>query len=228
MIGKKHHSVFIVLICCFLLPSGVLFGPASAGNIGATVITAKISLIAFDISVTDVGQSFATITWKTNGNADSNLEYGLTTDYGFIRTNPLMEINHSIILGGLSPGTLYHMRVVSHNKDQNSYVSTDYTFLTLPGTPYQPEPDYSGGGTGGGTGGTLSQNISSGIPTQVTDTKSVPIAETSAIIPTAGTALPAQTATPVPTGNMQWTLIFSTFIIIVVAVAGCYFVAKKK
>jgi len=224
MIGKKHHSVFMVLICCFLLPSGVLFSPASAVNTGATVITAKISLIAFDISVTDVGQSFATITWKTNGNADSTLEYGLTTDYGFIRTTPLMEINHSITLGGLSPGTLYHMRVVSHNQGQNSYVSTDYTFLTLPATPYVPEPHYSGGGTGG----TRGQNISSGIPTQVTDTTSMTIVTSSTIIPAADASLPAQTATPAPTGNLQWTLIFSMFIITVVAVAGCYFVAKKK
>jgi hypothetical protein len=221
MIGKKHHSVFIVLICCFLLPSGVLFSPASAVNTGATVITAKISLIAFDISVTDVGQTFATITWKTNGNADSTLEYGLTTDYGFIRTTPLTEINHSITLGGLSPGTLYHMRVVSHNQDQNSYVSTDYTFLTLPATPYVPEPHNSGGGT-------RSQNISSGIPTQVTDTTSMTIVPSSAVIPASGTALPVQTSTPAPTGNLQWMLIFSTFIIIVVVVAGGYFVAKKK
>jgi hypothetical protein len=227
MTGKKNHSVFIVLFCCFLLPSGILVSPASAGNTGATLITAKISLTAFDIAATAVGQSLATITWKTNGNADSTVEYGLTTGYGSTQTNPFMETNHTITLSGLAPGTLYHWRVVSSDQDGNRYVSTDYTFRTL--------PDYVPGGGGGSAPG---QNISSGItsidttPMPTIDTTLMPMvtgnSTTTAPVP-AGTVLPVQTAAfPAPVGSMQWAIIFSTFIIIVAAGAGYYFVTKKK
>jgi hypothetical protein len=229
MTGKKNHTVFIVLFCCFLLSSGFLVSPASAGNTGATLITAKISLTAFDIAATDVGQSLATITWKTNGNADSTVEYGYTTGYGFTRTNPFMETNHTITLGGLAPGTLYHWRVMSSDQTGNWYVSTDYTFRTLPATPF-----YSGEEGGIAPG----QNISSQIPTVDTtpmptiDTTLMPVvtgnSTTTAPVP-AGTIVPAQTAAfPAPIGNMQWIIIFSILIVIVAAGSGYYFVTKKK
>jgi len=226
MTGKKNHSVFIVLFCCFLLQSGVLVSPASAGNTGATLITAKISLTAFDIAATAVGQSFVTITWKTNGNADSTVEYGLTTSYGYTQTNLFMETNHTINLGGLAPGTLYHWRVVSSDQDGNRYVSTDYIFRTLFTTPVIPETHIYGGGGGNAPG----QNISSGIP--VLDTATMPVvtgnSTTTAPVP-AGTVLPAQTtAFPAPVGSVQWTIIFSTLIIIVAAGAGYFFITKKK
>jgi hypothetical protein len=218
MTGKKNHSVFIVLLCCFLLLSGVFVNPASAVTTGATVITAKISLTAFDIAVANVGQSLATITWKTNGNADSTVEYGITTSYGSTRTNPVMVTNHSITLDRLAHGTLYHWRVVSTDQDGNRYVSTDYAFRTLPYVP------------GGGGGSAPGQNISSGIPS--IDTTLMPMvtgnSTTTPQVP-AATVLPAQTAAfPTPVGSVQWTIIFSTLIIIVAAGAGYYFVTKKK
>jgi len=229
MTGKKNHPVFIVLFCSLFLSSGVFVCPAFAGNTGATLITAKISLTAFDIAATDVGQSLATITWKTNGIADSTVEYGLTTGYGSIRTNPFMETNHTIILGGLAHGTLYHWRVESSDRSENRYVSTDYTFRTLPSTPFYP---------GGGGGSAPGQNISSGIsaidttPMPTIETALVPIvtgnSTTIAPVP-AGTIVPAQTAAfPAPIGNMQWIIIFSILIVIVAAGAGYYFVTKKK
>jgi len=227
MTGKNNHSVFIVLFCCFLLPSAVLVSPASAGNTGATLITAKISLTAFDIAATDIGQSHATITWKTNGNADSTVEYGLTTGYGSSQTNPFMETNHIITLGGLAGGTLYHWRLVSGDLGGNRYESTDYTFRTLP--YYVP---------GGGGGSASGQNISFGIPSNDTtpmpkiDTTLMPSVTgnptTTAPVP-AGTVSPAQTtAFPIPVGSVQWTIIFSTLIITGSAGAGYYFVTKKK
>ena len=161
MTGKKNHPVFIVLFCFLFLSSGVFVCPASAGNTGTMVITARISLTAFDIAVTDIGQSLATITWKTNGDADSSVEYGPTTGYGSTRTNPFMETNHTITLSGLAPGTLYHWRVVSSDRDGNRYVSADYTFRTLPKTHI-----YGGGGGGDSAPG---QNISSGMPMLVSE-----------------------------------------------------------
>jgi hypothetical protein len=146
---------------------GCLANPVSAGNTGATLITAKISLTAFDIAATAVGQSLATITWKTNGNADSTIEYGLTTAYGSTQTDPYIETNHTITLRGLASGMLYHWRVVSSDQNGNRYVSTDYTFRTLPTTPVVPETHINGGG-GGGSRAPV-QIIGSGIPMLVSE-----------------------------------------------------------
>jgi hypothetical protein len=227
MTGKKIPSVFFVLICCCILSSGMLVSHASGGNMGSTVITAKISLIAFDIAATSVNQSVATITWKTNGDADSTVEYGFTTGYGLTRTNPIMDTNHTIILAGLAPGTLYHWRVMSADPGGNRYVSTDYTFQTL--------PNYISGGRGSSEPG---QNISSGIPS--IDTTPMPTIDMTPMIIVTGnstnttpvpaeTVLPAQTAAfPAHGGSVRWTIIFSTLIIIVAAGAGYYYITKKK
>ena len=219
MTGKKNHFVFIVLLFCLFLPSGILIEPAAAGTTGTTLITAKISLLAFDIAAADINQSVATITWKTNGNADSTVEYGLTTGYGFTRTNPILDTNHTIILVGLAPGTLYHWRVVSSDQGGNRYISTDYTFRTL--------PDYVSGGGGGSAPG---QNISSKIPP--IDTTPIPIVtgNLTATDPVpAESIVPAQTpASPTPVGSVQWTILFSTILGIIAAGAGYYYITRKK
>jgi hypothetical protein len=155
MTRKKNYTLFIVLFCCFLLASGVLVSIVSAGNTDTIVISANISLDVDDIDVTDIGHSSVTITWETNGIADSTVEYGHTTGYGSTRTNPFMETDHIITLSRLAPGTLYHFRVVSSAQDGDSYVSTDYTFHTL---------SYGGGG-----GSAQAQNISSGMPMLVSE-----------------------------------------------------------
>ena len=165
MTREKKRFFFIVLFSCLLLPLGLLLSPASAGSTGAALITAKISLTGFDIAATTVGQTLVTIIWKTNGNTNSTVEYGLTTGYGSTRTNPFMETNHTVTLGGLAPGTLYHWRVVSSDQDGNTFVSTDYVCQTLPTTPVGPETNSIGDGGGTAPG----EIIRSGIPMLVSE-----------------------------------------------------------
>jgi hypothetical protein len=229
MTVKKNHSIFIVFICGFLLLSCFLAIPASAGNTAATQITAKVSIIVFDINVTDIGQTLATIRWKTNSNADSTVEYGLTTGYGFTRSNPVMETNHTLVLYKLSPGTVYHFRVISSNQDGNKSESSDYTLWTLPAYAFIP------GGQGSSVPG---QNISSGILSNNTtslstiDTTPMSVVTHSPVTNTfipAGTAIPAQTtAITTPVGSFQWIIFFSVCIIIIAACFGYYFVNKKR
>ncbi len=157
------------------------------------------------------------------------VEYGLTTHYGFSRSNPVMGTNHTIDLDELFPGALYHFRVISSNQDGNKSESSDYTLWTLPAYALIP------GGDGSSVPG---QNISSGIssinttliPTIGTTPMSVVTdapATTTSI--TAGTAIPAQTtAILTPVGSFQWIIIFSVFIIIISAGVGYYFINKKR
>lgn len=78
-----------------------------------------------------IGGSSATITWTTNENADTQIEYGATTAYGSETTlNPTLSTNHSQVISGLTSNTLYHYRVKSKDASNNIAVSADYTFTT--------------------------------------------------------------------------------------------------
>jgi RHS repeat-associated protein len=73
----------------------------------------------------------ATITWATNENSDSQVEYGTTTAYGqSTALNPALVTARSQALSGLAVGTLYHYRVKSRDAAGNLAISGDFTFTT--------------------------------------------------------------------------------------------------
>lgn len=87
----------------------------------------------------------ALITWTTNENSDSQVEYGLTTGYGQSTTlNSSPVTAHSQSLSGLTAGTLYHFRVKSIDAAGNLAVSDDFTFTTQPPPPDTIPPVISG------------------------------------------------------------------------------------
>jgi len=74
-----------------------------------------------------------TINWITDEPSTSQVQYGMTTAYGY--TTPLdgaLSTNHIQSVPGLSPATLYHYRVVSKDAAGNTSSSPDYTFTTSP------------------------------------------------------------------------------------------------
>jgi hypothetical protein len=85
----------------------------------------------------------ATITWTTNENATSVVEYGTTTSYGSFSNSSIFTTSHSRPLSGLSESTTYHYRVTSADYAGNVAISTDYSFVT--------ESAGGGGYYGGGT-----------------------------------------------------------------------------
>jgi RHS repeat-associated protein len=80
--------------------------------------------------------STATITWNTNENTDSQVEYGTTTAYGQSTTlNPSLVTAHSQTLTGLTAGTVYHYRVKSRDAAGNLAYWGDFTFTTAQSVP---------------------------------------------------------------------------------------------
>jgi len=82
----------------------------------------------------------ATISWKTNEKARSQVKYSLGTGYEFPSglTNDF-STDHSIFLSGLSPNTVYHYQVISRDASGNNMISTeDYNFKTEPDTGAAP------------------------------------------------------------------------------------------
>ena len=73
----------------------------------------------------------ATVTWTTSAASTSQVEYGLTTNYGtFSAFDPSVGTNHSVTLTGLAPGSIYYFRVISR-VEPNDY-STAASFQTSP------------------------------------------------------------------------------------------------
>src|ERR1051326_5240740 len=71
----------------------------------------------------------ARISWTTLQPATSEVEYGVTTDFGS-STDVQSELvtNHLVQLTGLTAATTYYFRVISTTSQQ--YVSANYSFLT--------------------------------------------------------------------------------------------------
>jgi hypothetical protein len=83
------------------------------------------------VNSTDITKTGATITWSTNEAATSQIEYGLTEEYGSsttLDTNPVT--GHRVELTELKAGETYHYRVISKDAANNQAVSEDSTIIT--------------------------------------------------------------------------------------------------
>jgi Purple acid Phosphatase, N-terminal domain len=82
------------------------------------------------VEVSGVTETSVTVTWETDENADSLVNYGLQPDYGILR-KPIAERKvHSMTLEDLEPGRVYYFRVVSADEDGNQGISADYRVQT--------------------------------------------------------------------------------------------------
>lgn len=102
------------------------------------------------VAIEEVTETSVTITWETNEEADSLINYGLQPDYGIVRIPVADRTEHSITLDKLEPGRVYFFRIVSADENGNQAISADYRVQTS-GTPQ------TGDGEGTGQGSSESQ-----------------------------------------------------------------------
>lgn len=87
-----------------------------------------------NVQISDVSETSVTVTWETDRNADSLINYGLQPNYGIVRIPGTNRTEHSVTLEDLDPGRTYYFRVVSSDEGGNQGISADYRVLTS-GTP---------------------------------------------------------------------------------------------
>src|SRR5438552_199824 len=141
-----------------------------------------VAPVITSVTSSAVTHEAARITWTTDENADSQVEYGTTVAYGSAtQIASGFVTSHTVDLSGLSPTTLYHYRVKSRDGWGNLAVSGDFTFTTtiplsdlaLTGT-VSPEPANVGDtltyqltlnnkGPARASGGTLSVTLGTGL-----------------------------------------------------------------
>jgi len=94
--------------------------------------TTPPAISAVTAPAANITQTTAVITWTTNEDATSQVEYGVTAGYGGQTSEDSnLTTSHNVNLTGLTANTLYHYKVKSKDVANNPAVSSDHTFTTL-------------------------------------------------------------------------------------------------
>ena len=137
-------AIIIALVSIVLVPVSIVKADDGDSAQGSFTVALAIS----NIKVSNVATSAATVSWKTNAAATSQIFYDTAahdnvTAYTRQTTESLSLVQtHSVSLTGLTSSTTYHYRIKSRISDTDFVaISQDLTFTTL--TPSAPP---SGGG----------------------------------------------------------------------------------
>jgi len=117
---------FIYLFLATLLVPAAGFVFAQSPNTDAPEIS--------NVQIGEVTEDTMTITWETDLDADSAINFGLQPNLGIVRVPVPDRKIHSITLDALEPGKVYYFRVISADEDGNQGISADYKVQTS-GTP---------------------------------------------------------------------------------------------
>ena len=88
------------------------------------------ALAIANVTAGNVTATSATITWTTNVQASSRVDYGTTTAYGSAVTDPALVTSHSASLAGLTAATTYHYRVTAQTGAGETAATGDFTLTT--------------------------------------------------------------------------------------------------
>ncbi len=130
----------------------------STGGGGILIIdkTDKFPPEIDNVSVTQLGDLFVNITWETDEEATSFVEYGLNDIYGNVYGEWSSSTDHSVVIENLFPGTVYNFRALSSDDWGNVGYSDNFTFTTLelgeepvdePGVEPKSDEPFCGDGT---------------------------------------------------------------------------------
>jgi len=124
----------------------IIWANDSIGNENSSSVTFTLDTTAPVISSisSSVTISSAVITWTTDENANSSVNYGLSASLGSYNSSSSLTMSHSISLLGLSSSTLYYYNVTSCDSAGNCKTNGTYSFTTS--TPEEPEEGVAGGG----------------------------------------------------------------------------------
>ncbi len=103
---------------------------ASASFVHATEIS--------NVSIEEINDSSAIISWTTDVNSDGTINYGLDPNVGLVRYPTFDRKSHTLTLEDLKPATTYYFRIVSSDIEGNRSTTGGHVFTT---TSAQSTPD---------------------------------------------------------------------------------------
>ena len=110
--------------------------PLATGIIVTTLTLGVGTLFADDppeitnVRIASSTNNSVTITWQTDTQSDSIVNFGKQPHYGIVRNPGTDKTFHSVTLDDLDASTFYHYRVSSADALGNQGVSGDFTFVT--------------------------------------------------------------------------------------------------
>jgi hypothetical protein len=122
---RKQKRDFVFLFFGALL-SALVFGIPTVVAQVRDIIAPEIS----DVEIFDIDEDSATVSWTTDEEADSIINYGLLDNYGIVRDPLPNNTEHELIIDRLDPSTTYHFRIVSIDEFGNQSFSGDFKFTT--------------------------------------------------------------------------------------------------
>ena len=99
-------------------------------TLGAGNNVVPVPLVISNVSVVNITDSSALVTWSTNKSASSLVQFGMTAAYGQMASSPGFVTSHSVPLNGLLAGTAYHFSVLSNDGGSDTATSSDLVFVT--------------------------------------------------------------------------------------------------
>jgi chitodextrinase len=130
------HSVALTGLTASTIYNFRITSGDSAGNYAQTLNLTFSTLpppVAPNISnvlVVNITDTTAIVTWQTDIDATSVVDYGITTAYGAAENYSMLTTNHSVWLTGLTPLTTYHFRVSSLEETGLATSTGDFLFTT--------------------------------------------------------------------------------------------------
>jgi PGF-pre-PGF domain-containing protein len=139
--------------------------------------TLTVDTIAPNISTVSsgsIGSSAATISWTTNENSNSSLNFGTNLSVlGTIQQSTSLVTSHSVALSSLSASTLYYYNITSCDTVGNCNTTGVYNFTTSAASSSSSSSSSGGSGGGGGGGaGISSTSTTTPSPTESSDVES--------------------------------------------------------
>ncbi len=120
-----------------LCPSPGGGGGSSCQICQACAIVDAVAPLITEVTVAEATFNSATITWNTDEEANSTVQYGETAyssqeDYSYSNSKPKLSVKkHSITLTNLDPSTTYYFKVSSADAKGNIAESSELSFKTL-------------------------------------------------------------------------------------------------
>ncbi len=121
MFERFRMNVWLLAITLALVVMSVCSIPSAFGQ-SSDSSSPEIS----NVTIETVNDREVTITWETNEDADSLVNYGLQPDLGIVRVPVPERRFHSVTLDNLEPGRTYYFRVISADANGNQGISADY------------------------------------------------------------------------------------------------------
>lgn len=89
----------------------------------------ETKLLISDINI-ETNRQGAVVSWKTNKESGSVVEYGPTADYGFATTSDALTKEHSLTISELFPGITYHYKIKGMGAAGETAETKDLIFTT--------------------------------------------------------------------------------------------------